>query len=143
MTVKNINVFKSSPIVIKINDSEQIRFDKVPALVTLTLYENEEFINDLLNIEKSMLDVSSNSLGLDEGKQSKIMSVSAKIAKFCKKYYTTITEALTLLFNKDERWITETLGYMDMWNILLSVFYKNAEESSELLKKNNQPEKVD
>lgn len=143
MTVKNINVFKSSPIVIKINDSEQIRFDKVPALVTLTLYENEEFINDLLNIEKSMLDVSSNSPGLDERKQSKIMSVSAKIAKFCKKYYATITEALTLLFNKDERWITETLGYMDMWNILLSVFYKNAEESSELLKKNNQPEKVD
>lgn len=148
MTIKNINVFKSSPIVIKINDSEQIKIDKVPALVTLTLYENEDFIGDLLEVEKSMTSLADvKTLEGDDSdivekivreKQSKVMSISSQIAKYCKKYYKIIIDVMTMLFDKDERWVTENLGYMDMWNILLAVFYKNSEESAELLKKNNQ-----
>jgi len=148
MTIKNINIFRSSPIVIQLNDSEQIKIDKVPALVTLTLYENEEFISDLMEIEKSLGEInrekfidSDNDDVIDkvlQEKQAKIMSVSSKIAKYCKKYYRTIIDVMTLLLTKDERWVTDNLGYMDMWNILLSIFYKNSEESAELLKKNNQ-----
>lgn len=145
MTVKNINIFKSSPIVIKLNDSEQVRIDKVPALVTMTLYEDENFINDMLDIEKSLNEVNLNVEGdsvekVVEAKQSKILTASSKIARYCKKYYRIIVDAITLLISKDEKWVTDNLGYMDMWNILLSIFYKNSEESADLLKKNNTQE---
>jgi hypothetical protein len=145
MTVKNINIFKSSPIVIKLNDSEQVRIDKVPALVTMTLYEDENFINDMLDIEKSLNEVNLNVEGdsvekVVEAKQSKILTASSKIARYCKKYYRIIVDAITLLIAKDEKWVTDNLGYMDMWNILLLIFYKNSEESADLLKKNNTQE---
>lgn len=134
MQVKNIKIYKSSPIVVD-NDGEQIIIDKVPALATLTLFEDEDFVaklyslNDLHKIIKSNLK--------QEEKLEKLKNASTDIVKVCKKHFSTIMEVLEIALGKDKNWINKNIGHIEMIQIITAILVKSNEESQDLIKKNN------
>lgn len=135
MEIKNIKIFKSSPIVIDLDDGEQIKIDKVPALATLTLFEDEEFVeklyslNDINAVIKSKLS--------NKEKIEKLKAASTDIVKTCKKHYRTIIETLQIALKKDEEWISDHIGHIEMVQIITAILVKSSEESQALIKKNN------
>jgi hypothetical protein len=135
MEIKNINIIKSSPIVVTCNDGALISIPKVPAKATLALYLDEELIEGLSKLSK--LDAVLKSNKTAEVKSAALKSSTRDTIKLVKAHFDTIIEVLEYALKKNREWIDENLGPIEMIQIISAIMLKNSEESADLIKKNN------
>ncbi len=120
MNIKNIQVFESEPIVVKISKDETITINKVSALTTLKLYQCQDIISGLFQLGSCKSDVEATEL----------------LVNLFTANYEKIVDVLATATNKPKDYIELKLGYNEMVMLLLALFEAINLEGQELVKKN-------
>lgn len=125
MNIKNIKLFKSEPIVIETEENEKIIIHKVPAMATILLFENNEFLDELGEL------VSLHSGGLDG------INLVKRVFLFVEKYREIINQIIEPTIKKDLSWIEENMNEMQIFSLINAILIKAVGDTQQFAKKNN------